>query len=535
MTSRTARDPSGEALPVPGVDMPSTIWEVVEWRAQLDGDALFAEDERGRKLSFRQLRDDALGVAATLAELGIGPGSVVSWQLPTWIDAATLSLALARLGATQNPLIPILGLREMTFICAQAHSDLLIVPGRWRDVDYPQLAAGVQRACPDLRVLGGVRELPKGDPASLPPYRRPAPDSASWLYYTSGTTADPKGARHSDATLIAGAVGFSSALGLNAADVVTFVIPITHVGGIIYLLASLRSGCTLGFAETFLPDLTTAQIRARGTTVGPGSLPFVQGFFAYQDQHPELDPLFPDARLLTHGGSPTPPQLYVDVQQRLSLKIVTGYGMTECPMLAWNRPHDADEDLATTEGRAVDGVDIVVVKPDGTRAQVGEEGEVRVRGPMLMLGYVDAALDPAAIDGAGFFRTGDLGRFTASGHLAITGRLKDVIIRNMENISATELENLLFAHPLVGDVAVVGLPDPRTGERVCAVVVPADPTVAPTLDELCAHLLTAGLSKRKLPEQLELCDELPRNAMKKVLKPELRLRYADRDPDLHAG
>ena len=152
----------------------------------------------------------------------------------------------------------------------------------------------------------------------------------------------------------------------------------------------------------------------------------------------------------------------------------------------------------------------------------GEEGEVRLRGGQLMLGYVDPTLDAAAFDGAGFLRTGDLGVLDERGRLTITGRLKDVIIRNMENISATELEHLLHEHPKVREVAVIGVPDELTGERACAVVVAADRGDPPTLEELGEHLLAAGLSKRKLPERLELVDTLPRNAMDKVQKNELR-------------
>jgi acyl-CoA synthetase (AMP-forming)/AMP-acid ligase II len=303
------------------------------------------------------------------------------------------------------------------------------------------------------------------------------------------------------------------------------VIPLTHVGGIIHVLASIIKGCTLVFAETFDPVETTKQLREQRATLVPGSLPFVQSFFSYQDLHPEADPLFPAGRVMIHGGSPTPPQLIHDARARLGLPIVSGYGMTECPMSVWNRPDDDDQLLATTEGRAVPGVEIAIVTADGRRAETGEEGEVRLRGPQLMLGYVDASLDDSAIDEAGYFRSGDLGRLATSGHLTITGRLKDVIIRNMENISAGELENLLFTHPSVKDVAVIGVPDPYVGERACAVIVPTSLSAPPTLAELSAHLLSSGLSKRKLPERLEIVDELPRNAMRKVLKAELRRRF----------
>jgi non-ribosomal peptide synthetase component E (peptide arylation enzyme) len=142
-----------------------------------------------------------------------------------------------------------------------------------------------------------------------------------------------------------------------------------------------------------------------------------------------------------------------------------------------------------------------------------------------MKGYLDSSLEADAFDENGFFKTGDLGTIDEGGNVRITGRVKDIIIRNMENISAKELEDILFTHPKVADVAVIGLPDARTGERACAVVVAKDPADAPSLQELCQHLLAAGLMKQKLPEQLEVVDVLPRNPTGKVVKYELRDRF----------
>ena len=194
-------------------------------------------------------------------------------------------------------------------------------------------------------------------------------------------------------------------------------------------------------------------------------------------------------------------------------------------MSTFGSPEDADEVVAMTEGRAAPGVEITVVRADGEQAATGEVGEVRVRGAQLMKGYVDASLEEDAFDEMGFFCSGDLGRLDERGYLTIDGRLKDVIIRNMENISAVELENLLYAHPKVAAVAVIGIPNVRTGEHVCAIIEPSNPEDPPTLEELNEHLLATGLSNRKLPEQLELVDELPRNAMEKVIKADLRRRF----------
>jgi non-ribosomal peptide synthetase component E (peptide arylation enzyme) len=171
-------------------------------------------------------------------------------------------------------------------------------------------------------------------------------------------------------------------------------------------------------------------------------------------------------------------------------------------------------------------VEIKVVTLDGKIAGPDEEGEIRARGPQLFRGYLDSTLDADAFDEEGFFRTGDLGKLDAEGYITITGRLKDVIIRKGENISAKEVEDLLFTSPAIGDVAVIGLPDDRSGERACAIVVPADPEAPPTLKDVFDFCSQAGLMTQKVPEQLEIVDVLPRNATGKVLKHELRKQYA---------
>ena len=169
---------------------------------------------------------------------------------------------------------------------------------------------------------------------------------------------------------------------------------------------------------------------------------------------------------------------------------------------------------------------IRVVDSGGAEVGPGGVGELRVRGPQLFLGYVDGSLDAEAFDESGWLRTGDLGSVDAEGHLTITGRLKDIIMRKGESIGAKEIEDLLYPHPDVADVAVIGLPDAERGERICAVVQPVRPERPPTLDQLVAYLREQQIMPQKLPEQLELVDELPRGAAGKVLKQDLRQRLS---------
>jgi acyl-CoA synthetase (AMP-forming)/AMP-acid ligase II len=171
------------------------------------------------------------------------------------------------------------------------------------------------------------------------------------------------------------------------------------------------------------------------------------------------------------------------------------------------------------------GAEMRIVRFDGVVAQPDEEGEIQVRGDMLFLGYLDASLDADALTEDQWLRTGDLGRMDERGHLTVTGRLKDVIIRKGENISAKEVEDVLVDLAGVRDVTVIGLPDDERGERCCAVIVPLDPQHPPTLADLVAHCIAAELMRQKIPEQLEVVDALPYNSTGKVLKADLRKRY----------
>jgi acyl-CoA synthetase (AMP-forming)/AMP-acid ligase II len=231
--------------------------------------------------------------------------------------------------------------------------------------------------------------------------------------------------------------------------------------------------------------------------------------------------------MLTGGGATTPPEISRRAREVLGVRgIVNSWGLTEFPVATYGRPDAPFDVLDATTGPAVPGTEVRAVGDDERVCAPGEEGELRVRGPQCFLGYVDASLDADAFDADGWFRTGDLGIIDADGNVTVTGRIKDIIIRNAENISALEIENALYQHPAVADVAVVAAPDPRTGEHACAFVVVSPDAEAPTLQRLADHCRALGLAVQKCPEQLELVDVLPRNSYGKVLKQELRTRVA---------
>ena len=505
-----------------------SLWELVTTRADASPDERLAVDDRGEVLTFAQLRDRAERVAAGFAAEGVGAGDVVSWQLPTWLESFVLAAALARLEAVQNPILTIYREREVGFIIRQARSRLLVVPSTFRGFDFAALARSVADGT-DTRVLVTDRDLPEGDPAGLPP--APAPTSPQdapvrWLFYTSGTTSDPKGAQHTDHTIMATARGMCERLELTPSDRNALAFPFTHIAGPIWLASSLMVPMAQIITEAFDPQTTPQLLQREDATLAGSGTIFHMAYLNAQRKQPDTR-LFPNVRVFPGGGAPKPPQLHYDLKSEMGgIGIASGYGLTEAPILTMSAIGDSDEVLANTEGSAMPGVRLRVVSLDGVEVGPGEEGEIRAKAPQMMRGYLDASLDAEAFDDDGWFRTGDLGRLDASGNVTITGRLKDIIIRKGENISAKEVEDVLFGHPDIADAAVVGIPDPELGERACAIIVPVQGAKVPSLSDLQPYLAEKGLMKQKWPEQLEVIDALPRNPAGKVLKKDLRERFA---------
>lgn len=490
-----------------------TFWDLVETAARHRPQEVVLSDDYGRSLTTAGLRQEATAVAAGLLERGLVPGGVVSWQLPTSMEAAVLLAACARLGVIQNPIIPVLREREVGFIVTQAATSLLVVPRTWRGFDHGAMARSLGPEVLELDLesppAGALLRLPKGDLERLPALPRPY-RGCRWIYYTSGTTSDPKGVCHSDSSAIASSNGIVHQLGIGTGDVYPIAWPFAHIGGISMLSSVLRAGGNLVLFDHFDPGTSPERMAAHSPTILGSATPFFHAYIAAQRRHGER-PLFPRLRGCVAGGAPTPQSVSRETAEVLGVAGVAGaWGLTEFPVASSETPDDAQ--IGTSSGTLVEGVRARVV-----------DGELRLRGPQCFLGYVDSALDADAFDDEGWLRTGDLGSIGEDGRVRISGRLKDVIIRNAENISALEVEDILLQHGEVADVAVVGRPDARTGESVCAFVVlrsegGADPA------SLLEHCADQGLARYKWPSDFRFVDGLPRNSMGKILKNELRAR-----------
>ncbi|MEU9108579.1 AMP-binding protein [Streptomyces xanthophaeus] len=508
----------------------ATLWELIARRAALTPDAtvlIEAADEppadasADPRLTFGELHDRAERVAAGLYGMGVRPGTVVAWQLPTRISTVLLSAALTRIGAVQSPVIPFYRDREVGFALRASKAEFFAVPGVWRGHDHTAMAARLGAR----GVFEAYDDLPDGDPAVLPPPPADGTD-VRWIYWTSGTTSDPKGVLHTDRSLIAGGSCLAHALHLTPADVGSMAFPFAHIAGPDYTVMLLLYGFPAVLFEKFAMPAALDGYRRHGVTVAGGSTAFYSMFLTEQRKAPDV-PLIPTLRLLAGGGAPKPPEIYHAVVRELGCQLTHGYGMTEVPMITMGAPDDTAENLATTEGRPPAGMSIRITAPDGTPLPANTDGEVRLRGEAVCQGYLNPDRSAEVFDADGYLITGDLGHLTQDGYLVLTGRSKDVIIRKGENISAKEIEDLLHQLPGIADVAVIGLPDADRGERVCAVV-EQPPGAAPlTLPQITAYLRTQGLATHKLPEQLELLEALPRNeALRKVLKYQLRDRYS---------
>jgi cyclohexanecarboxylate-CoA ligase len=490
--------------------------------------------DRGRRLTYETLDRLARRVAAGLAGHGVRAGDVVSFQLPNWAEAVVAYFGILKAGAVGNPVIPIYRQRELRFILRQARAGVAIVPATFRGVDHARMLRDLAPALPDLRHIFVVGPPEHGlhafdelldarweEPrhvAALDRLSR-SPDDPAMLLYTSGTTADPKGAVHSHNTLEYKARSIIELCHLTADDRVFMPSPVTHITGLLFglqLPAMLETMVVL--QDVWEPRQALALIEAERCRFVIGATPFLHGLVHHPDLH-RYD--VGSLRTFLCGGADVPPELIRAATDRLGCCAARAYGLTECPAITASGPDDPLARRAGTDGRVLHGASARIIDDAGREAAPGQLGEILVRGPETFLGYLDSELDATGFDADGWFHTGDLGVLESDGALEVRGRRKDIIVRGGENISAKEVEDLLHEHPKIREVAIVAMSDPVMVERACAFVV-AREGEAPSLEELNAFLRSRQLAVQKLPERLEVVAALPKTASGKVQKFRLR-------------
>ena len=462
--------------------------------------------------------------AALLARMPTG--SVVSFMLPNWHEAAVVYLAAALAGMVVNPILPSLRDHEVRFILEDVETAMIFVPQQYGGHDYAAMLERVTAAmspAPEVVVLrgeaGSHTSYPalfadQPDAAELPTLD---PDAVRMVLYTSGTTGRPKGVLHSHNSINALIFQIRDHWDIDPGDTFLVPSPIAHIGGSIYAFeCPLLLGTTAVLMDRWDPAGAVALMSGERCTHMAGATPFLQQLVSAAER---ACTRLPDLKVFICGGASVSPSLIRRAADYFDRAVVTRvYGCTEVPVATVGAPRRDEADRAAdTDGRR----GIAEIKLVAHETAATGDGEICVRGPQMLLGYRHPEDDAESFDAAGFFRTGDLGRWIDDQYLVVTGRAKDVIIRNGENISAKEVEDLLAEHPGIAEIAVVGLPDERTGERACAVIVPAG-TPVPDVASLLALLQSKGVAKFKVPEEVVIWDALPKNDAGKILKHQIR-------------
>lgn len=508
-----------------------------------DKDALVCyQDDTVVTLTYAELAQRVDRFAANLVRLGVCPGDVVTLQLPNSWQLVALCLACARMGAVAGPVVPVMRRREVEFMTGLTESPLYIAAAEFRGFSYARMSAEVARTVPTLRrrvLLGGDgdetadgaldfdRELVEREPttaelAALDDLEAD-PDDAAQVMFTSGTTGEPKGVVHSHNTLYAMNKAQADVLGLTPDEVTAMGSPTSHQAGYTWnFVMPLLLGATAVQVDAWDPALMLRVLEERRVTFFMGAPTFLSDLIQAQRTAPR------DLSALTTfatGSAPIAPMLVEDAREILGCRLYALWGMTENGCVTITRPEQPALRAAESDGTAVPGMWVRVVdREHGGPVAAGESGLLQVRGAAQCLGYFRRPeVYAASVTEDGWFDTGDLARSDGHGGIRITGRVKDLIMRGAENIPVVEVEAALLRHHAIKDVAIVGYPDARLGERACAVVVPAGP--APTLADLQTHLAGLDMAKRYWPERVEIATALPRTPSGKVQKFALRDRF----------
>ncbi|MGH8979158.1 MAG: AMP-binding protein [Acidimicrobiia bacterium] len=481
--------------------------------------------------TYADVHDEALRLVTALRETGLEPGAVVAFQLPNWREAVVAFYGLALGGYVLVPIVHIYGRKEVRFILRESGARAYISADRYDHVDYLEIVDGAgSDELPGLEthiVVGAVEAagarprrcgwdvVEAASPASGVAAARP--DDVCVLAYTSGTTSAPKGVMHSHRTLLAEVRHIQP--WITPGSPILMGSPVTHATGMLgAVLAPMAIGEAIHLIDRWDPDRVLDIMLEADIGAGTGASVFLASVIDHPRFTAEHARRMPRVGL---GGAPVP----VVLGERAAahgISIVRAYGSTEHPSVSGSSFEAPAGKRHATDGSPLPGVEIRLVDDGGAPAPIGVAGEIWSRGPDLCVGYTDAALTADAFDAEGWYRSGDVGVLDADGYLTITDRLKDVIIRGGENVSAAEVEEAIATLPQIAEVAVVAAPDARLGEHASAVVRLAAGVELIELRDITDHLERIGVARQKWPEELHVVDDFPRTATGKIRKVDLR-------------
>ena len=510
------------------------------WTAE-SPDAVVTNDPYGCH-TYQELSADAESCARALVDLGVEPGDVIGIQLPNWYEWLVIHLGGLKAGAVTNGLIPIYRDREIGYMAKKAGVSVLFVPNRFRKFDYPDMIDRLRADLPDLAhtiVVDAPGEdtftaregferwtdfLGRGAVGSEAPLdldsRRPDPNDVGLILFTSGTTGDPKGVMHTHNSVLSAALPWPDHLGLGTDSVIHMASTFGHLTGYMYgVCLPLLIGGSGVFQDVWDPEEFTRLIDELGIEHTSGATPFLHDLVeAAKTTNRDLSSL----KHFCCMGAPIPRVMVQEAKGLLpNLNVFGGWGQTECGLVTMTAPGDSEEKVTSTDGRALGAMEVRVVDPLGEPVPAGTEGKVQVKGPFLFVGYLrESNLTDAAFDGD-WLDTGDIAEMDSEGFIKIGGRSKDIIIRGGENIPVAYVENVLYEHPAISQVAIVAIPHPRLQEIACAVVTLREGRTF-TMDDLREFFASKGVTKHYWPETLQCLDEFPRTPSGKIQKFKLR-------------
>jgi acyl-CoA synthetase (AMP-forming)/AMP-acid ligase II len=488
--------------------------------------------EGERRITRAEAWEQSLRLARFFLARGLKPGEVVSFQLPNWVETAVIALAARMCGLVVNPIPPIYRESELAYILADCRAKMIFVPGSFRKYDHLAAIAALRPSLPALKDVVAVRadgalrweDALAGEPVDQGELPQVDPASVLIVMYTSGTTGRPKGVLHTHYTYGHRVRAMGEIWSIGPDDVVFMPSPVTHITGAIWAIdMPWMFGNSAVLIDVWAATDGIDCIERNRCTVTGGATPFLQQLLDIAREAPER---LASLRMFFCGGTTVSPDLIRSASETVpNCLFFRCYGSTEMISATLGIHDAADAQLgAETDGEIVPPVELGILDaaidaplPDG------EDGEIIARGPGLFVGYLHPSDNEGAFLPDGSFRMGDLGRIVAEKYIVITGRKKDIIIRSGENISPKEVEDVLFNHPAVAEVAIVAMPSQTTGERGCAFIIPRAGQ-AIDLPEIRRFLDAAGLARQKFPEHVVLVDDLPRVPSGKVRKDVLRAR-----------
>jgi acyl-CoA synthetase (AMP-forming)/AMP-acid ligase II len=485
----------------------------------------------GRDVTAGEVWAGATRLAAALWARGFRAGDVLAFQMPNWHEAAFIDVAACLLGVVVCPIVTIYRDTEVELILSDSRAKGIFVAENFRGFDFAAMLARLRPALPNLAhvwtVRGSDTDAADGDLSALmadapplPELPAVSPDAVKLVLYTSGTTGRPKAVLHSHNSLIRATLMCARHWGIVPGDTTLMPSPVTHVTGFSHgLEMPFYGGTRCVLMEKWNAADAADIIEREQVSFTIGATPFLQELMDVAEASGRT---LPSLRLFPCGGAAVAPEIIYRVARVLpNCRSFRVYGSSEAPMITLGFCAPGQERLAAeTDGEIVD-YEVRVVDLDGRSLGLGQEGEICARGPSLFLGYADPVHSAEAFDADGFFRTGDIGYVTAERAVVFTGRIKDLINRGGEKISAKEVEDLLHQHPAVMNAAVVAMPHARLGETVCAYVIPK-PGATVTAGDIVALLDAAGVAKQKYPERFIFVDDFPKTASGKVKKDLLR-------------